>query len=121
MYEINLIYNDFKKYQIQIEDDDIDQFVECLEKAKPFHNKDKKIGFFVHYSVLKAAYFQYKEAPAASAKEEVAPQEINLPKEEPKEAEPVQDRESPVVEIPPAMELHKDEMEQPVEQGIPSC
>lgn len=86
---------DDKKFQIQVDDDDIENVLDALQNGKPFHNKDKKIGFFTHYSVLRCAYFAKLEKGQPTKVEQ---QKVDLPHTEPTPQN--EERSSGPVEIP---------------------
>lgn len=57
MYQFVMVYHDDKTYKIQVENEDVQSVLNALKSGEPWLSVDKKVGFFVHYSVIKVVYY----------------------------------------------------------------
>lgn len=61
MYLITIIYKDYKTYQVEIPDDELENFFASINKNVAYLNKEKNAGMYVPLHEIRTAYFFKQE------------------------------------------------------------
>lgn len=55
MYDVRIVYQDYRPYTVQVDDHELEKFMECVGKGEVFYDKDKSVGFVVPASGIRCA------------------------------------------------------------------
>jgi len=78
MFDVRIVYNDYRTYDVEVDDHEISQFMLAISEKKPYVRSDKTVGFWLPTENVRCAYF---------IKKLTQPQEEPCPKSPPLEAE----------------------------------
>lgn len=78
MYDITVVYNDFKTYCIKVEDDDVSDIVESIRMGKTYKNEGKNIGLVIPHGVARCVYFAKSAVDGAKVPAEYASPALDI-------------------------------------------
>jgi hypothetical protein len=58
MYDVRVVYQDYQKYDVEIDDDNVDRLMEAISKGTTYFDKTKAVGFFVPALNIRCVYLQ---------------------------------------------------------------
>lgn len=56
MYQARVIFNDYKNYDVEIEDQNIEAFMMSFSQKVPFFTPDKSVGFWLPTENVRCVY-----------------------------------------------------------------
>jgi hypothetical protein len=67
MYSVQFIFNDYKKFSVEVNDEDINDFIDSIQQGKAYFDEKKDVGFWLPLENLRCAYIskltQLQEEP----------------------------------------------------------
>lgn len=62
MFDVTLIYRDYQRFTVEVDDNDFDEFMAALSNNRPYLNKEKSLGFWLPPDAVRCAYIKKKES-----------------------------------------------------------
>lgn len=78
MYDVRIVYNDYRTYDLEVDDTEISQFMSAISEKRPYVKSDSSVGFWIPAENVRCTYF---------VKKLTQPQEEPCQKSLPSEAE----------------------------------
>lgn len=60
MYELTIVYNDFKTYKVEVEEAELDKLLQCIRSNTTYFDESKIVGFWLPPNNLRCLYVNKK-------------------------------------------------------------
>ncbi|CAB4166238.1 hypothetical protein UFOVP844_18 [uncultured Caudovirales phage] len=80
-YILKIIGSDFKSFQIEILEEEVDKLITSMQENSVFFSADKSRGIYIPLKSIRYIYFAKKEEPCQKSPSSVAASDSNNSKE----------------------------------------
>lgn len=69
MYDVKFIYQDYRHYTVEVEEEELESFLDAIRSNKPYFDRAQTIGFWLPPESLRCALILKKTDPSNQEKE----------------------------------------------------